>query len=615
MGSNCYLIPACFFVSQRSSHTKTLDFDCQDAVHTATGQGVTLFGNHAGKTAVVGQVSPVDIANLTQAMHDNHHRCGGYMVHANREEALAASLMPVTQSAFLIPQITQQEKVTSLLPYLSPERIAADISALTGFTNRFYTTPTGIEAPHWIKKHWQNIVSDVSYANVELMAHSGYPQHSVILTVKGKTKPDEIVVVGGHLDSTVGWNTGDESIAPGADDDASGIATATEVVRALVKQGVQPERTLVFAGYAAEEVGLRGSQDMAKRFKAEGQNVVAVLQLDMVNHHGSSEDIIFVTDYTDANLTTYLSQLLDAYLPELRYGFDNCGYACSDHASWHREGYPAAFPFESRMRDSNSHIHTPNDTLENSDVEAGHALKFAKLATAFAVELGFGIDEPERPVELQNSEVLTGINGAKGETVEFYIDVPESASDITVSMSGGSGDGDLYVKAFSTPTNNDWDCRPYVGGNDESCELVVKQGSRYFVNINGYTAFNDVALTAKYRTSNDVIFENTTHYDIPDNSPSGITSEIIVDKSLPSISASVRVNIQHTYIGDLSIDVLAPNGDVFPLHSNTGGSADDIEKSYSIDIKGIDTKGNWQLRVVDSAQYDVGKILSWSMQL
>ena len=47
-------------------------------------------------------------------------------------------------------------------------------------------------------------------------------------------------------------------------------------------------------------------------------------------------------------------------------------------------------PFESRFRDSNRHIHTPRDTLEQSDDNAAHAIKFARLGAAYAVEMGKG---------------------------------------------------------------------------------------------------------------------------------------------------------------------------------------------------------------------------------
>ena len=81
----------------------------------------------------------------------------------------------------------------------------------------------------------------------------------MILTIQGTTFPSEVVVLGGHQDSIAGSNC-TTSRSPGADDDASGIATLSEVIRAAMALGYQPERTVKFMAYAAEEVGLRGSQ-------------------------------------------------------------------------------------------------------------------------------------------------------------------------------------------------------------------------------------------------------------------------------------------------------------------------------------------------------------------
>ena len=69
--------------------------------------------------------------------------------------------------------------------------------------------------------------------------------------------------------------------APGADDDGSGIATLTEILRIAMANGWKPKRTIKFMGYAAEEVGLRGSAAIAADFKAQGVNVVGVMQFDM----------------------------------------------------------------------------------------------------------------------------------------------------------------------------------------------------------------------------------------------------------------------------------------------------------------------------------------------
>src|SRR5690606_16105710 len=97
-------------------------------------------------------------------------------------------------------------------------------------------------------------------------------QSSVVLTIQGQTLPDEIAVLGAHLDSicsrsgtTNGQANCDTGVttaqrrAPGADDDASGIAVLTEVLRVVLDNGYRPQRTVKFMGYAAEEVGLVGS--------------------------------------------------------------------------------------------------------------------------------------------------------------------------------------------------------------------------------------------------------------------------------------------------------------------------------------------------------------------
>src|SRR4029079_6333468 len=91
---------------------------------------------------------------------------------------------------------------------------------------------------------------------VELIDH-GYAQKSVVMTIPGTTRASEVVVIGGHLDSiSPGMRSGN---APGGEHDRSGIATLTEVARALLAKGVRFERTIKFIAYAAEEVGLRGS--------------------------------------------------------------------------------------------------------------------------------------------------------------------------------------------------------------------------------------------------------------------------------------------------------------------------------------------------------------------
>ena len=87
---------------------------------------------------------------------------------------------------------------------------------------------------------------------------------------------------------------------------------------------------------------------------------------------------------------------------------------------------------------------------------------------------------------------------AAGDELLFFIDVPNGASALSFNLSGGTGDGDLYVKHGALPTDNDYDCRPYVGGNTESCNVAIPQPGRWYVRVKAYQAYSGVSLVADY---------------------------------------------------------------------------------------------------------------------
>ena len=108
----------------------------------------------------------------------------------------------------------------------------------------------------------------------------------------------------------------------------------------------------------------------------------------MTNFKGSeSFDIVMMKDYTNDEQNKFIGSIIDHYVPGIKWGYDKCGYACSDHASWHTQGYPASMPFEATMDTMNQNIHTPDDTLAVSNNNASHAVKFTKMALAYVVEL------------------------------------------------------------------------------------------------------------------------------------------------------------------------------------------------------------------------------------
>jgi subtilisin-like proprotein convertase family protein len=77
----------------------------------------------------------------------------------------------------------------------------------------------------------------------------------------------------------------------------------------------------------------------------------------------------------------------------------------------------------------------------------------------------------------------------------------------------------------------------------------------------------------------------------------------------------VSVTIVHTYIGDLVVDLVAPDGTVYNLHNRTGGSTDNLSQTYTRNLSSEATNGTWNLRVRDAASADVGYIDSWTLDL
>lgn len=336
-------------------------------------------------SAALFKVSPAMLPVVSEYMHDKFKRCAGFFAYRTKAKAMAALAMHAASASGSNYTLDQQPVVTPLMPLVKEANLRSTISAMAAFNNRYYESDTGVQAAKWLQGRWQEIAAKIPGATVSLYSHDGWKQPSVILTIPGSENPDEIVVLGGHLDSINGW--GDESSrAPGADDNASGIAVLTESARLLAESGFRPKRTIQFMGYAAEEVGLRGSQDIAAQYASSGKKVVGVIQYDMSNFKGSDEEIFLLTDHVDAGLSAFTGKLIDTYV-KVKRSTTECGYACSDHASWESQGFPAAMAFEASFDGMNHAIHTDRDTLQTSGGDASHSVPFTKLAVAFAVEL------------------------------------------------------------------------------------------------------------------------------------------------------------------------------------------------------------------------------------
>lgn len=101
---------------------------------------------------------------------------------------------------------------------------------------------------------------------------------------------------------------------------------------------------------------------------------------------------------------------------------------------------------------------------------------------------------------------------------------------------------------------------------------------------------------------------------IPDNNTIGVTSAVNVAQNSTITDLKVAVDITHTWIGDLRVVLLGPNGFSRTLHDQTGDSADNIRQTFPVpEVVGRSTGGAWQLRVQDVASQDTGALNAWSL--
>ena len=209
----------------------------------------------------------------------------------------------------VIPVYAQQDaRMYDIIAASSPERIEKDIRILAGFGTRNTLSDTlsstrGIGAARrWIKAEFDAISSacdgclEVYYQRTLVPAegNSRIPVDTWVVNViaiqRGTMYPDRFVIMSGDIDSRASSATDAEVDAPGANDNASGMAGTLEAARILTQYSFPT--SIVYAGLSGEEQGLYGGQHMARMAKEEGWNIVGVLNNDMIGNIEGIDGVI-----------------------------------------------------------------------------------------------------------------------------------------------------------------------------------------------------------------------------------------------------------------------------------------------------------------------------------
>ena len=327
-------------------------------------------------------------------------KCGGYEV---VQEATTRDLRNVnfsfqflkqrltkdyqySRSPMRVMAIPQRPEITKAIALAEEKNLLTWVNWLSAFPNRYNKDANPNNHVIQLKTQLEKMLGMARKFGrsgmVELIDHKSTQQKTLHLVLPGSTRPQESVVLGAHLDSI----SFSGARAPGTDDNASGSSNLIEALRVLLAQP-QAARTIEFFWYAGEESGLLGSAEIAAAYKEQKRNVIGVLQLDMTLFPGEGELVIgSMTDFTSAWMREILGDLNRNYL-NIKIVEDKCGYGCSDHASWYRQGYPTLMPFEATMSTMNRNLHTPRDVVSPA-LSFKHSLVFTKLGIALAMELG-----------------------------------------------------------------------------------------------------------------------------------------------------------------------------------------------------------------------------------
>ncbi|NNF39248.1 MAG: M20/M25/M40 family metallo-hydrolase [Gemmatimonadetes bacterium] len=366
--------------------------------------------------------------------------------------ALAAALsLPTFAAAQTVDAPATDLRIYDIVAAASAERVESDIRTLAGFGTRNTMSDTlsdtrGIGAARrWIKEEFDRISEacggclEVSYQrNLVEGSERGRIREdtwvvNVIAILRGTVEPDRYVIMSGDIDSRASNGSDGEVDAPGANDNASGMAGVIEAARILTAQ--RPfGGSIVFAGLSGEEQGLWGGQHMASVAREEGWEITGVLNNDMIGNIAGIDGVIDNTvfrvfsqatplpdyqpdgwnyrfyggevDGPSRQLARYVDRITETYFTNLDarmvYRLDRFGRG-GHHRPFNDAGFPGVRIMESHEHYDRQHQDIRvEDGREFGDVVDGVDFAFAARMTAVnAAVLGALAWAPPAPNNVQ----------------------------------------------------------------------------------------------------------------------------------------------------------------------------------------------------------------------
>jgi len=295
------------------------------------------------------------------------------------------------------PQITYDPRVDSIIAAVTQAAVYTFNGNLSGETPvtvdgepyTIVTRHTSSGVP--IQKATQYVFEFMSQFTLGVSFHTWSSGRNVIGEKLGASEPDEIVLITAHLDDMPSGG-----IAPGADDNASGSVGV--MLAAELFDQYWFKKTIRFVFFTGEEQGLLGAQAYAAKVQADGDNIVAVFNMDMIGYDavdgptlrihtrpGNSGDLAIANTFVDVVSVYGLSGDLSPII-------DPDGITASDHAAFWSRGYSAVLAIEDDQDDFNAYYHTVNDKREHLNM--GYFTNYVRASLGSAAHLGIPTTAP-----------------------------------------------------------------------------------------------------------------------------------------------------------------------------------------------------------------------------
>ena len=314
--------------------------------------------------------------------------------------------LPVAHRDF--PVITEENAtIREMMNQVSMDSLEATVQHLQDYNNRFWKSENAFAASDWIAGRMEALGLEVEQQafSVNTWLGSGQAAPNVIGIQRGTLYPDTYVVCGSHFDS-FSWEGYNGGLCPGADDNATGVASVLESARIMTQY--EFEYSIIYCAYGCEEMGLYGSEAYASRCQQQGMDILGYFNNDMNGYlYGDQIHIDCIYPNSVAPIGTYYMNVGSVYFPELPIRHVNFNEGDSDHTSFNEHGYMGIYPFEDYQHYS-PNIHTTNDLIGPSVNSFEMSQQYCRMNIGCLAELATVFDDTDVPeIDDMDDEVVS----------------------------------------------------------------------------------------------------------------------------------------------------------------------------------------------------------------